>query len=188
MIKTLIESLLAPAVVAAFVAFFVNNAIYHNRQKGSYRNDLLDKVRAYIKIGVEMAVEYFSTEEPDKRIKIASKIQIFDADLREDLVSIRTDEDGDAASILDEVCRREVDFLSNLTGGSFGSEPDPQKDREQIRKIIASGVFLRKSLRNLRQSRFAIRTPLTLIAFCCIQLVIFCLAFGMGVYFSGLID
>ena len=78
----LFERFLAPALVAAFVAFFVNNAIYHRRQKRSYRNDLLDSVRAYIKAGVEMAVAYFSESDVEKRVNAASQLQLFESDLR----------------------------------------------------------------------------------------------------------
>ncbi|HBC16055.1 MAG TPA: hypothetical protein DC026_10220 [Erythrobacter sp.] len=184
----LFERFLAPALVAAFVAFFVNNAIYHRRQKRSYRNDLLDSVRAYIKAGVEMAVAYFSESDVEKRVNAASQLQLFESDLREDLVTIRTDEDGDDTAIISDIELREQDFLAHLTGGTFGSESDAASDREQIRKIIASGVLLRKSLRRLRHSRFTRNEPLISFVVIAVQLVIVAISCGVGFYAAGLPD
>lgn len=143
-------SILAPGLVAALVSFWLNTRDERRRAVRDYHSKFLDETREDIRNAVNAGVAYFSCRENTQIRKLQAQVSLYESDIRSSLASIRsacTDKDEDFVSRLSAL---EVDFLSELTGGEFGTA-EAKPDIKRTQRIVGQGSLLRGELARLRR-------------------------------------
>jgi hypothetical protein len=134
------------------VSFILSSRAERGRAHRDYITRLSDSVREDIRKAVECGIAYFSSSDQLQRPALEAAVLLYESELRSGIASIRETCTLKRSDLWGKIDKRQAEFISALTGGSFGSK-DAMRDIPRCKEIAGQGSTLRSELGKLRRAQ-----------------------------------